>query len=194
MRTLGLKDDKDSTDFNSSFTTIISSQLNSSKYSSPRPILLALGVPLLLILRVINHCIPIAQHISLSKTTYIHPLPSLSCRLDMITSVSSSMPYSTSPDSYSHSHINNTDNMVRSSSAEPGKSSKRKGMFTQLLSAARHKKQIHRQQAIDPNHTLTHCNNRHPKCFHSHTFTTCAQASQRPRSSKGYPGANKGAH
>ncbi|KIL95794.1 hypothetical protein FAVG1_00532 [Fusarium avenaceum] len=45
----------------------------------------------------------------------------------MITSVSSSMPYSTSPDSYSHSHINNTDNMVRSSSAEPGKSSKRKG-------------------------------------------------------------------
>jgi hypothetical protein len=33
------------------------------------------------------------------------------------------MPYSTSPDS----HIHNTDNMVRSSSAEPAKSSKRKG-------------------------------------------------------------------
>ncbi|KAF5679817.1 hypothetical protein FHETE_708 [Fusarium heterosporum] len=48
----------------------------------------------------------------------------------MIASLSSSpptsMPYSNSPDSYSHSHINN-DNMVRSSSAEPAKSSKRKG-------------------------------------------------------------------
>jgi hypothetical protein len=48
-------------------------------------------------------------------------------RLDMIASLSSSpitsMPYSTSPDS----HIHNTDNMVRSSSAEPAKSSKRKG-------------------------------------------------------------------
>jgi hypothetical protein len=45
----------------------------------------------------------------------------------MIASLSSSpitsMPYSTSPDS----HIHNTDNMVRSSSAEPAKSSKRKG-------------------------------------------------------------------
>ncbi|CEI66558.1 unnamed protein product [Fusarium venenatum] len=45
----------------------------------------------------------------------------------MIASLSSSpptsMPYSTSPDS----HIYNTDNMVRSSSAEPAKSSKRKG-------------------------------------------------------------------
>ncbi|EWY91842.1 hypothetical protein FOYG_08796 [Fusarium oxysporum NRRL 32931] len=46
------------------------------------------------------------------------------------TSSPSSMPYSTSPDSrtitYS-SQNNNTDNMVRSSSAEPAKSSKRKG-------------------------------------------------------------------
>ncbi|KAK6724239.1 hypothetical protein SNK04_003071 [Fusarium graminearum] len=49
----------------------------------------------------------------------------------MIASLSSSpptsMPYSTSPDS----HIHNTDNMVRSSSAEPAKSSKRKGMCYQ---------------------------------------------------------------